>query len=66
MKRTPTGVSYKQAMDQFWVPDPSSPGLVAIAMGEDVRAKLEGQLPRDGAHLRDVILSVTKGFRTAP
>jgi hypothetical protein len=66
MKRPPTGVAYKQSMDQFSVPDPMDPGLVAIALGDDVRAKLEGQLPRNGAHLRDVILSVTKGFRAAP
>jgi hypothetical protein len=65
MNRTPTGVAYRQSMDQFSVPDPMDSGLIAIALGEDVRAKLKGQLPRNGAHLRDVILSVTKGFRTA-
>lgn len=65
MKRVSTGVAYRQATDQFLVPDPMDPGLVAIALGADVRAKLEGQLPRNGAHLRDVIMSVTRGFRSA-
>ena len=65
MKRIPTGVAYTQAQDCFTVPTPDSPNVVAVARGADVREKLEGQLPRDGKHLRDVIVSVAIGFRAA-
>jgi hypothetical protein len=63
MKRVLTGVAYNQAADRYSVPLPASPELLAVALGEDVRAKLEGETPRNGAHLRDVIVSVAIGFR---
>lgn len=63
--RAATGVVYSQADDRFAVPLPSRPGRLAIALGDDVRAELAGELPRNGAHLRDVIISVAIGTRPA-
>lgn len=63
VKRVPAGVVYSQADDRYGVPLPSRPDRLAIALGADVRALLEGELPRSGAHLRDVIISVAIGTR---
>lgn len=63
MKRVLTGVAYSQDHDRFSVPTVDSPEILAIALGEDVRAKLHGKLPRNGEQLRDVIVNVAIGFR---
>ena len=48
-----TGVSYIQWRDLFRVPAPL--GGFYLAQGKDVRRLLDGQLPRNGVHLRSVI-----------
>jgi hypothetical protein len=63
MKRVLTGVAYSQEHDRFSVPTPADRDVLAIALGEDVRHKLQGKLSRNGSHLRDVIVEVAIGFR---
>lgn len=64
-RRIPTGVAYNQAHDCFSVPVPDSPGVLALARGEAVRERLKGQLPRNGVHLRDVIVTLAYAWRAA-
>jgi hypothetical protein len=60
-KRVRTHVSYNSDADRFAVPVEEPGRLISFvsAPGELVRGALVGQLPRNGAHLRDVIMAVS-------
>lgn len=64
-RRPLTGVAYSQDLDLYSVPSPEYPNILAVAHGTSVRGHLQGETPRNGAHLRDVIIAVAYGYRAA-